>query len=231
MELTRHRFLFLTFAAHVMFLGLVFTGSRWEWACAVGLFVLLTLVSTAFYHRLLSHRSWECPLWVQKIGIVFGVLSLTGTPLTRTAVHRQHHAKADTILDPHSPAYRSLLEIYLPQTREYKLNLTLVKDILRTPWLMKVHEHYLSIILGLVLVLPFRWVVVWGAAATLVWLNIFLCNYFCHWGGRLHDNRWMGLLTFGEGHHRHHHVSPDDVRFGVWDPGYWFIRWVQAVTI
>ena len=41
------------------------------------------------------------------------------------------------------------------------------------------------------------------------------------------DNRWIALLTFGEGYHNFHHRFPSDYRNGVrwyqWDPSKWCI--------
>lgn len=224
MEFTRKSFLFTTVFAHIMAIGLIVRGTWIDWVFAFCLFIVLTLISTTFYHRLLSHSAWSPALWVQKVGVLLGVFSLTGTPLTRTAVHRAHHKYVDTPDDPHSPKFLPLYLIYLPQLKETKLNMALVRDVLRTPWLMKIHEHYNLLLLSMLLILPFKLVMIWGAAATLVWIDIFLCNWLCHQRGIIRNDNILAAITFGEGHHDHHHNNPTDPRFGSFDLGYWLIR-------
>lgn len=224
MEFNRKSFLFMTLMAHLMLVGMIVRGTALMWAVCIGLFVFGALISTVFYHRLLSHRSWRAPKWAERIGVFLGIFTLTGTPLTRTAVHRMHHLYADTENDPHSPRFLSALDVYLPQLREHKLDLRLVKDVLRDSYLMGLHKHYVMILFATSLVIPFEWAIVWGGAAALIWMNIFLCNMFCHTKGAIRDNWLFGLLTFGEGHHRWHHENQKDPRFGAFDPGYWLIR-------
>jgi stearoyl-CoA desaturase (delta-9 desaturase) len=140
MEFTRFRFLLLTILAHIGFWFSILTGTFDTWVWIVVLFVVFTLISTTFYHRLLSHRAWD-PHWlIENIGVFLGVFTLTGTPLTRTAVHRAHHKFADTTSDPHSPKHSTLLQMYLPQIKEFQLDLRSVKDILRNKYLMWIHR-------------------------------------------------------------------------------------------
>lgn len=224
LEFTEMRFAALVLVMHALFVVHLFTGSAVSWAVAFLVFVALTLVSTVFYHRLLSHSAWPCHPLVRKVGIFIGIFSATGTPLTRTAVHRAHHRFSDGPGDPHSPHHFSALQIYFPQFNKVKFDIRQVKDLIRDDYVMFIHRTYLLWIIGALIVLPFEWAVVWGSAATLTWMNIFICNYFCHRGDQIADNRLLGLLTFGEGHHRHHHEHQQDARFGAWDPGYLLVK-------
>ena len=55
------------------------------------------------YHRLLTHRSFRCPKWLEHGFALLGVCSLQGSPGRWVAVHRMHHQHSDERPDPHSP--------------------------------------------------------------------------------------------------------------------------------
>ena len=55
------------------------------------------------YHRLLSHRSFSCPKWLEYAFAIIGICCLEDTPARWVAVHRKHHHRADDEPDPHSP--------------------------------------------------------------------------------------------------------------------------------
>ncbi len=55
------------------------------------------------YHRLLTHRSFKCPLWLERSLVVVGICCLEDAPGTWVATHRLHHNDADQTPDPHSP--------------------------------------------------------------------------------------------------------------------------------
>jgi fatty-acid desaturase len=55
------------------------------------------------YHRLLIHRGYETPRWLEYTMTVCATLALQGGPLFWVATHRIHHQNADKNGDPHSP--------------------------------------------------------------------------------------------------------------------------------
>jgi fatty-acid desaturase len=66
-----------------------------------GYLVMACLGINIGYHRLLSHRSFQCPLWLERFLVVCGLPA--GTPIQWVGNHRRHHMVADTPLDIHSP--------------------------------------------------------------------------------------------------------------------------------
>lgn len=59
-----------------------------------------------FHHMLLTHRSFKCVRWVENLGSLLGTLTWRGpfaAPIRYVAMHKIHHAYADTELDPHTP--------------------------------------------------------------------------------------------------------------------------------
>src|SRR6266702_3339116 len=55
------------------------------------------------YHRLLTHRGYKTPKWVEYFLTVCGTLALEGGPIFWVATHRVHHQNSDKEGDPHSP--------------------------------------------------------------------------------------------------------------------------------
>ena len=192
------------------------------------------------YHRLLTHRGYETPRWLECILAVCGTFALQGGPLFWVATHRLHHQNADRNGDPHSPRdgwwwshagwlvrgdpmRDGALAPYVPDLR---------RDLFHC-WLEKWHFVPL-LVLSLLLA-------IWGAvhegpflAASLVSWGIFLrttvelhgtwlVNSAAHtWGTRRFGTRddstnnwWVALFTFGEGWHNNHHADPRCVRHGL----------------
>ena len=58
---------------------------------------------TLCYHRLLTHRSFRVPKWLERSLVLVALCSLEGPPARWVSVHRAHHNHADTQPDPHSP--------------------------------------------------------------------------------------------------------------------------------
>jgi fatty-acid desaturase len=55
------------------------------------------------YHRLLAHRSFSCPRWLEHTLAMLGTCSAQGAPAWWVAAHRMHHQFADKDRDPHTP--------------------------------------------------------------------------------------------------------------------------------
>jgi len=50
----------------------------------------------ATYHRLLSHGSWQCSKFIEKLFVMFATIGLTGPAIDWVAIHRKHHRYSDT---------------------------------------------------------------------------------------------------------------------------------------
>ena len=55
------------------------------------------------YHRLLTHRGYRTPKWVEYFLTTCGTLALEGGPIFWVATHRVHHQNSDHEGDPHTP--------------------------------------------------------------------------------------------------------------------------------
>ena len=186
------------------------------------------------YHRLLTHRGYKTPKWVEYFLTTCAVLSLEGGPIFWVATHRIHHQYSDKEGDPHSPrdgkwwAHVGWILVGKSMHHDTKTLSRYVPDLAKDKfhvWITKF--HYLpTILLGLALLvvggLPF---VLWGICLrTVVGLHAtWLVNSATHlWGRRRFETRddstnswWVALFSFGEGWHNNHHAHPVSARHGL----------------
>jgi stearoyl-CoA desaturase (delta-9 desaturase) len=186
------------------------------------------------YHRLLTHRGYKTPKWVEYFLTLCATLALEGGPIFWVATHRIHHQFSDQDGDPHSPRDgkwwahmgwiltgrsmhhdTSTLAHYVPDLAKDKFHV----------WITKYH-YVPVIVLGMGLLalggLPF---LLWGIfLRTVMGLHCtWLVNSATHmWGSRrfktrdLSTNNWLvALMTFGEGWHNNHHAHPTSARHGL----------------
>ncbi|HXW25381.1 MAG TPA: fatty acid desaturase [Xanthobacteraceae bacterium] len=71
--------------------------------CIASIYLVGMMGIIVGFHRLLTHRSFSCPMWVERTLSILGVSCGQGSPTYWVAVHRRHHHYADQELDPHSP--------------------------------------------------------------------------------------------------------------------------------
>lgn len=69
----------------------------------VGVYVYGAFGVNLGYHRLLTHRSFKCPLWLEHAFALLAVWCVEDTPARWVATHRMHHHRSDERPDPHSP--------------------------------------------------------------------------------------------------------------------------------
>lgn len=104
----RVRFLYVAVIGLVHLLSLL-TLVPWffSWTGVVSLVVSYFLFGilgiTVGFHRLLSHRSFECPKWFEYFLALLGTCCLQESAVWWVAVHRRHHLHADVQYDPHTP--------------------------------------------------------------------------------------------------------------------------------
>lgn len=186
------------------------------------------------YHRLLTHRGYKVPKWVEYFLTTCATLALEGGPIFWVGTHRIHHQTSDREGDPHSPrdggwwAHMGWilsgevlhhgnpeLERYTPDLRRDKFHVWL------TTW------HWVPLtVLGIVLLAVGGWpYLMWGIFFRVsVGLHAtWLVNSATHmWGSRRFvtrddstNNWWVALMTFGEGWHNNHHAHPVSARHGL----------------
>lgn len=205
------------------------------------------------YHRLLTHRGYLTPKWLEYAIAVCGTMALQGGPIYWVAVHRLHHQLTDRPGDPHSPRdgkWWSHIGWILRGSlhNETRLLSKYAPDLARDPfyvWLSRYSWLPVTLVgIGLFFAGGWSWVL-WGIflRATLGLHVTWLVNSATHmWGSRRFETRddsrnnwWVALLTGGEGWHNNHHAHPVSSRHGLaWyelDLNYACIRLLSALGL
>lgn len=230
----------------IFHLGFVAAFFFFSWTNLIAAIVLYVVAINAGigmgYHRLLVHRGYQVPKFVEYFLAVCGTLSLEGGPIAWVSIHRIHHQHSDKDGDPHSPqegtfwahmgwiitgqalnAETSSLAQYAPD---------LAKDRFHV-WLSKYHWVPLAL-LGIALfaigslaggLKVGAGLFLWGIflRVTLGLHATWLVNSATHMiGGRRFNTRddsrnswWVALVTGGEGWHNNHHAYPVSARHGL----------------
>ncbi len=186
------------------------------------------------YHRLLTHRGYTTPKWVEYFLTICATLALEGGPMFWVATHRLHHQNSDREGDPHSPRdgkwWSHMGWILMGESKHADIDklARYAPDLAKDPvhrWLSKYHWVPLTT-LGVVLLAVGGWkYVVWGVFWRVVvgLHSTWLVNSATHlWGSRRFatrddstNNGWIALITFGEGWHNNHHANPTSARHGL----------------
>src|SRR3954464_2007056 len=72
------------------FLSYVFSWWGVVWL-PIGNFIFCSMGIGAGYHRLLTHRGYKCPPWLEHTLAVLGMCNLQDSPARWVVVHRMHH--------------------------------------------------------------------------------------------------------------------------------------------
>jgi fatty-acid desaturase len=72
-------------------------------AFAIMYFLAINVGIGMCYHRLLTHRGYRVPRWLEYLVTACGTLALEGGPIFWVATHRVHHQNSDQEGDPHTP--------------------------------------------------------------------------------------------------------------------------------
>jgi len=92
------------------------------------------------YHRLLTHRGFVCPKWLEHFFVVLAVCAFQDTPARWVAIHRRHHEHADEEPDPHSPiisflwAHVGWLLVIGDEMERMQIYSRYARDIVRDPF-------------------------------------------------------------------------------------------------
>jgi fatty-acid desaturase len=106
---------------------------------------------TMCYHRLLSHRSFRVPRWLERAFVVLALCCMQDTPAKWVAAHRLHHNHSDEQPDPHSPLVNFLwshvgwLLIENPAVRSLSVYQKYARDILQDPFYMRLEKQPLLV--------------------------------------------------------------------------------------
>ncbi|MCG9884346.1 MAG: acyl-CoA desaturase [Cyanobacteria bacterium] len=212
-----------------------FLPSNFSWT-AVGVALFLHWLTgglgiTLGWHRLVAHRSFQVPKWLEYLLVFFGALSCQGGPTWWVGLHRHHHKFSDTDPDHHDStkgfwwSHMGWLLHEVPAETEVK---KFTQDIWDDPFYKFLDKYFLVLqfALGGLLYAIGGWpFVVWGMFVRLV--AVFHATWFVNsathkFGYRSHESGdnsrncwWVALMTYGEGWHNNHHAFQYSARHGL----------------
>ncbi len=186
------------------------------------------------YHRLLTHRGFKTPKWLEYLLAFCGTFALQAGALSWVTTHRLHHAFTDTDNDPHSPRngifWSHVGWVFRGTAQEHDLatHQRYSPDLMKDRFYPALDKYYAvpTIVLAAVLFAVGGWsMVLWGVFLRTVWgwHCTWLVNSATHlWGSRRFETRddsrnnfLVAILTWGEGWHNNHHAYPRSARHGL----------------
>ncbi len=217
----------------------------------------ITIASVTIYlHRHQAHRAMDLhwlPAHFFRLWLWMGTGQVTKEWVS---IHRKHHAKCETIDDPHSPQAHGIKKVFFEGAELYRAESknqeTLAKYSHGVPndWVERnVYSRYSWQGVGLMLII--NWAL-FGAAGTAVWALQMawipvtaagIINGIGHyWGYRNFEapdastniSPW-GIIIGGEELHNNHHTYPTSAKFSVkpyeFDIGWGYIRAMEMLGL
>lgn len=222
-------------------------------------FTVLTLClgHTIGLHRLLIHRSFVCPRWLEHLLVHLGIVVGMGGPFRMLYMHdirdwAQRHPACHPFFIDQRPVWRDAwwqlhCEMRLKHPPVFEIEPEVRADpfyrFLQRTWMLQ----QLPYAVVFYLIGGIGWVV-WGISMRIVvsLTGHWLIGYFAHNHG---ERDWhlqghavqgyniphLGLITMGECWHNNHHAFPESARLGLshaqHDPGWWALRVMQHLGL
>jgi fatty-acid desaturase len=232
---------------------------RWDAAAFGGAFTVFTLClgHSIGLHRLLIHRSFECPRRLEYLLVHLGTVVGMGGPFRMLYAHdirdwSQRHPACHPFFIDQRPWWRDLFwqlhcEMHLAHPPQFVLEERVARDpvyrfMQRTWMLQQLPWAVLCYLLG-------GWpYVVWGipVRVTISLIGHSLVGFLAHNVGRRdwqldghavqgHNVPILSLLTMGEAWHNNHHAFPGSARLGLramqFDPGWWMLVTLRSLGL
>jgi sn-1 stearoyl-lipid 9-desaturase len=229
----------------------------------VGLMLVLHWVTgglgiTLGWHRLVTHRSFQVPKWLEYFFVFCGTLAMQGGPIWWVGLHRHHHLYSDQPVDHHDSnkgfwwSHMGWMFREVPAVQEIP---KFTKDISSDPFYRFCDAFFfpIQIAFGFLLfnlgerVLPGGgWsFVLWGVFVRLAF--VYHCTWFVNsathmFGYQSHESGdnsrncwWVAVVTYGEGWHNNHHAYQYSARHGLqwWevDPTWLMIKGLKTLGL
>jgi sn-1 stearoyl-lipid 9-desaturase len=195
--------------------------------------IIGSLGITLGYHRLLTHRSFKTPKWLEYTIATLGCLSGQGGPIEWVGIHRIHHKYSDTIEDPHNSdrgfwwSHMGWLLQAPPADAQEQIS-QVTSDLNDDPYYQFLGKYYLApnLLLAAILYCCGGWsFVAWGICARMIltYNTTWFVNSAAHkWGYQNFESGdrstncwWVALIAYGEGWHNNHHAYPHSARHGM----------------
>jgi stearoyl-CoA desaturase (delta-9 desaturase) len=221
----------LNILCHLVLAYILFTGSWANIACAFLIYVFIGMNEQSFYHRLYTHKSWDCPQWLKAIGLHIAALSLLAPVIPWVSLHREHHRFFDTEKDPHSPLHMPRFDVQF-KSSYFHFNTRYGVDLMRDKLCKFYTVYYFEVIFAtwaaIFLLFGLDALFVWLAGTSISILSANTINSITHgkqnwlWQYQLYkvndtdtsqNDMLLGYLGF-DGWHNNHHAAPGKYYYG-----------------
>ena len=250
----------LIIASHVGSLLVFVTGlSVGAVSWIVFLYLIRMLATTAIYHRLLTHKSYQAPAPLLWIGCLIGASAGQMGPSWWKAHHMAHHLHVDQPLDPHSPYTPSqglkgfywsqggwlLSSRFFPEKLPADVESDRVLQIIdRLHFVPTLALAALSYAIG-----GLEYLGAFFLSTTLLFHGVQTVNSLAHIIGKQpfttddhsRNSGLVAFLTLGEGWHNLHHAFQSSSRHGITirnsqvsyliDPTFAFIKMLESLKL
>jgi sn-1 stearoyl-lipid 9-desaturase len=214
---------------------------------------------TLGWHRLVTHRSFQVPKWLEYFFVFCGTLAMQGGPIWWVGLHRHHHLYSDQPVDHHDSnkgfwwSHMGWMFREVPAVQEIP---KFTKDISSDPFYRFCDAFFFPIQIAFGFLLftlgerflgaGFGWsFVLWGVFVRLAF--VYHCTWFVNsathmFGYKSHESGdnsrncwWVAVVTYGEGWHNNHHAYQYSARHGLqwWevDPTWLMIKGLKTLGL
>lgn len=226
------------------------------------IFLLLTAVTLCFghslgMHRLLIHRSYECPKWLEYLFVYLGTLVGMAGPIGMMKQHdlrdwAQRQSRChDYLLHGSGLLKDGWWQLNCDLQLKNGPTFNIEQEVLADPFYRLIEKTWMW--QQLVVAVPLYWMgglswLVWGVSVRIA-VSVgghWLIGYFAHNEGERtwrvegaavqgHNIRLAGLLSMGEAWHNNHHAYPGSAMLGLYtdepDPGWWVLNALRNLGI
>src|SRR5262249_18888892 len=165
-----------------LLLPLIFIPWLFSWTglllIPLGNYVFTSLGIGAGYHRLLTHRSYRCPKWLEHLLALLGVCSLQDAPARWVMIHRLHHQHSDRQPDPHSPmvtwfwGHLGWVLVENRQLNQWSTYERYARDLLQDPFYLRLERRHFWVWVAIIHAMLFYFVgLVVGGLVTGAWMG------------------------------------------------------------
>jgi fatty-acid desaturase len=212
--------------------------------------VTLCLGHTIGLHRLLIHRSFQCPLWLERLLVHLGTVVGMGGPVQMLYQHDvrdwgQRQAACHAYLTDQAPFWQDAWwQLHCKLELDHGPQFQVEERVAGSSWYQFTQRWWMLQQLPwavLLYVLGGWGFVIWGISVRIVvsltghWLVGWLVHRYGERSWHLEGHAVqgynfpaLGLLAMGEAWHNNHHAFPGSARLGILpaqpDPGWWALQ-------
>jgi stearoyl-CoA desaturase (delta-9 desaturase) len=218
---------------------------------------VLLLGHSVGMHRRLIHKSFSCPLWLEHLLVYMGTLVGLGGPFAMIRTHdfrdwaQRQPVCHDYFAHRRPPLIDALWQMHCDLRLACPPRLEIEPEVRNDRFYRFIDRHWIAVHLpwaaGFFLMGGWGFVL-WGVCAQVAvtvtghWLigHLAHSDHAHDWhvqgaGVQGRNVDFAGLITMGESWHNNHHAFPGSARIGLYegqsDPGYWFLRALEAVGL